>query len=48
MPTLTKKLRASLARRYVPWQQTQILALADDPAQLDAMPVPRFVELFVA
>jgi 2-methylcitrate dehydratase len=46
MPTLEKKFRASLARRFVPLRQAQIQALCDAPARLEAMPVHRFVDLF--
>lgn len=46
MPTLQKKFRSSLARRYVPRRQGQIQALCDDPARLEATPAHRFVDLF--
>jgi 2-methylcitrate dehydratase len=46
MPTLQKKFRSSLARRYVPRRQAQIQTLCDDPARLEATPVHRFVDLF--
>ena len=46
MPTLQKKFSGSLARRYAPRRQSQIQALCDDPARLEATPVHRFVDLF--
>jgi 2-methylcitrate dehydratase len=47
MPLLDGKLRSSLSRRYVPHRQQRILALCEDAACLDAMPVHRFVDLLV-
>jgi 2-methylcitrate dehydratase len=48
MPVLRAKLVASLERRFPPEQRARILELADDAARLERMPVPEFVELFVA
>jgi len=47
MPTLEKKFRASLARRYVPRRQEQILALCNERARLETTPVQQFVDLLV-
>ena len=48
MPTLQKKVRSSLARRYVPKRQAEIQALYDAPQRLDKTPVDRFVDLLCA
>ena len=46
MPTLQRKFRASLARRYAPRRQALIQELCDDPSRLEATAVHRFVDLF--
>jgi 2-methylcitrate dehydratase len=46
MPKLEARFRGSLARRYVPHRQAQIVALCDDPERLAATPVHWFVDLF--
>ncbi len=45
MPTLERKVRASLARRYVPKRQSEIQALYADTERLESTPVHRFVDL---
>ncbi|BAU74102.1 2-methylcitrate dehydratase [Metapseudomonas furukawaii] len=48
MPLLERKFRASLATRFGADRCARISALCQDQAALEAMPVDRFVELFVA
>jgi len=45
-PTLEAKVRASLARRYVPKRQAEIETLYEDRDRLEGLPVDRFVDLF--
>ncbi len=47
LPLLVAKFRTNLARRYAPEQQQIILDACEDQAALEAMPVHRFVDLFV-
>jgi 2-methylcitrate dehydratase len=47
-PVLRAKLEASLARRYAPKRRSLILKLCADARRLDATPVNKFVDLFVA
>ncbi len=47
IPLLEAKFRTNLARRYAPEQQQRILDACADQAQLEAMPVNGFVDLFV-
>jgi 2-methylcitrate dehydratase PrpD len=47
-PVLRAKLEASLARRYAPKRRSLILKLCADTRRLDATPVNKFVDLFVA
>ena len=47
MPVLRSKLETSLGRRFKPERCARILAVADDDARLDRMPVHEFVDLFV-
>jgi len=47
MPLLEAKFRENLATRYVRQRCEEIVALCKDQARLEAMPVHRFVDLFV-
>ena len=47
IPLLMEKFAGALRTRLSARQVDAVLALAGDPARLDATPVPRFVELFV-
>jgi 2-methylcitrate dehydratase len=47
IPLLEAKFRTNLARRYPPEQQQQILEASADQAQLEAMPVNAYIDLFV-
>ncbi|CDF86194.1 2-methylcitrate dehydratase [Pseudomonas knackmussii B13] len=47
MPLLEAKFRHALGTRFAAQRCAQILALCSDPAQLEATPVDRFMELFV-
>ncbi|MEO4048428.1 bifunctional 2-methylcitrate dehydratase/aconitate hydratase [Pseudomonas sp. CAU 1711] len=46
-PLLEAKFEAALASRFAPRRRAEILALCRDPARLEAMPVERFMELWV-
>lgn len=46
-PTLRAKLATSLSRRFSPARQQRILALCDDGAAFERMPVHAFVDLLV-
>jgi 2-methylcitrate dehydratase len=48
MPLLIEKFRTNLRRRFAQEQQRRILEISLDPAQLDAVPVPAYVDLYVA
>jgi len=47
IPLLEAKFRNALATRFAPQRCAQITALCDDPAQLEATPVHRFMDLLV-
>ncbi|WP_139669937.1 2-methylcitrate dehydratase [Pseudomonas sp. F16(2018)] len=47
MPLLEAKFKENLATRYVRQRCEEIVALCKDQARLEAMPVHRFVDLFV-
>ncbi|WP_271411984.1 2-methylcitrate dehydratase [Pseudomonas sp. Q1-7] len=47
MPLLEEKFKAALATHYAPQRCARIFDLCKDQAALEAMPVDRFVELFV-
>ncbi|NMM76716.1 2-methylcitrate dehydratase [Rhodococcus sp. SRB_17] len=47
IPLLEAKFRTNLARRFPQKQQDAILAVSLDPAQLAAMPVHEYVDLYV-
>lgn len=47
IPLLLKKFKANLASRFPPEQCATIFRLCGDSAQLDAMPVNEFTDLFV-
>ncbi|HEX9014043.1 MAG TPA: 2-methylcitrate dehydratase, partial [Anaerolineaceae bacterium] len=47
VPLLEEKFRRNLAGRFTPAQVDAFVALFHDPARLDAMPVPAFVDQFV-
>ena len=47
IPLLMEKFRTNLARRLSPEAQEKILAATAEQAQLEAMPVDEFVEMFV-
>jgi 2-methylcitrate dehydratase len=47
LPLLEAKFRANLATRFVRQRCEEIVALCRDQARLEAMPVHRFVDLFV-
>jgi 2-methylcitrate dehydratase PrpD len=47
IPMLREKFKASLARRFLPARQHDILALAKDQKRLEVTPVNKFMELFV-
>jgi 2-methylcitrate dehydratase len=46
IPLLLKKFEANLASRFPPEQCAKILRLCGDSAQLDAMPVNEFTDMF--
>ncbi|MBT3943279.1 MAG: 2-methylcitrate dehydratase, partial [Chloroflexi bacterium] len=48
IPRLIDKLRYNVGTRFPSEQVEQIVALAESPAELESMPVPDFVELFLA
>ena len=47
IPLLEEKFKANLATRFPPERATGIFELCQDQAALEAMPVPRFMDLFV-
>ena len=47
LPLLEAKFRTNLARRFPAAQQQAILAVSLDPAKLEAMAVPDYVDLYV-
>jgi 2-methylcitrate dehydratase len=47
LPLLVEKFRRNLQRRFSPAQQQRILDASLDPAQLDAMPVNAYVDLYI-
>ena len=47
IPLLAEKFKASLATRFAPQRCAQILELCADQARLEAMPVDRFMDLWV-
>jgi 2-methylcitrate dehydratase len=47
MPVLVEKFKTNLARRFPQQQQRTILDVCMDQDRLEAMPVDRFVDLFV-
>ena len=48
MPLLVKKFEANLASRFAPAQCAEIMKLCNDPSRLDATPVDKFTDMFVA
>lgn len=48
IPLLEEKFKISLATRFVPQRCAQIVELCSDQARLEAMPVNRFMDLFVS
>ena len=48
IPRLIDKLRHNLGTRLPPGRVEKAVALAEDPTRLESMPVPEFVELFLA
>ncbi len=47
IPLLIEKFKTNLRRRFDPAQRQRILDISLDPAQLDAMPVNQYVDLYV-
>jgi 2-methylcitrate dehydratase len=47
MPLLVEKFEANLRRRFSKERQQRILAVSLDPARLDSMPVPEYVDLYL-
>jgi 2-methylcitrate dehydratase len=47
MPLLIEKFKTNLRRRFREEQQQRILAVSLDPARLDPMPVPDYVDLYL-
>jgi 2-methylcitrate dehydratase len=47
IPLLEEKFKTSLATRFAPQRCAQILELCADQARLEAMPVDRFMDLWV-
>jgi 2-methylcitrate dehydratase len=48
MPLLMKKFEANLASRFAPKQCDEIMTLCEDAKSLDAIPVDKFTDMFVA
>jgi 2-methylcitrate dehydratase len=47
LPLLVEKFKTNLRRRFREEQQQRILAVSLDPARLDPMPVPDYVDLYL-